>query len=93
MYRRLYDFTYHSFSISNNLYINIAAPVIIYTIIQLITHSAVSDSYKSGTSARSLSGIISLITMQLIYIIFTFGLLFLIKNAIYMLGLFERYSF
>lgn len=93
MYRRLYDFTYNSFRISNNLYLNIAIPVIIYTAIQLMTHSAVKDSYKSGASARNITGILSMITMQLIYIIFTFGLLFLIKNAITVLGLLERYNF
>lgn len=93
MYRRLYDFTYNSFRLSNNQYINIAIPVIIYSAIQLMTHNAVKDSYKSGASARNISGILSMITMQLIYIIFTFGLIFLVKNGISMLESLEKYSF
>lgn len=93
MYKRIYDFVISLFRISDNRYINIGLPIFVYASVRLITHTAVNESFNSGTLGNKMQGLVSFILIELIYIIITLGLLFIIKNAVSAYGLLERYNF
>jgi hypothetical protein len=93
MYKRIYDFIVSLFRLFDNRLISIGLPIFIYASVRLITHTAVNDSFNSGTFGNKLQGVISYIFIELIYIVITVGVLFLIKNAIVGYGYLERYNF
>lgn len=70
MLNRIYDFYYNAFFISVNKYVNIVLTVTIYSILLMIARE------------RKHKGALSFIITQIIIIVTTLGLLFIIDNAI-----------
>jgi len=69
MYKTIYNFAYNNFLISNNRYINILMPLLIFTVLQKIVHEMIPA--KKATY----------VFMQLGIVVITLTILFILKEA------------